>query len=250
MLGKKKTPLSPSSHPDPMIALKLRHIQTLLATQDDARAQISLYLDEIASAHYGMSEAADNHGKNYSSSWHIDSSQFDTINRACAARISAAEHSISECRAIMATAQQGHRRLHRRSEPERLRSGLPEPGRKMTELSADEKARRIARSCHAAQVSDVDHWPIVIREGQYGNSGYIACGALTGRNFGSGELFTVECGSELDGSTLAELKESVIRHLCYVEHRSDWLSPPEKKFFAVSLENAPQVPPPPDCEAE
>jgi hypothetical protein len=118
---------------------------------------------------------------------------------------------------------------------------------RMTELSVDEKATRIARSCHAAGVDGIRHWPVTVRESPLRSElPYLACGGMAKRDFGSGEVFIVHCGAELAASTVADLEDAITRHLCAVEHGRDWLRPPPKKpFFSVRLEGAPQVPAPP-----
>jgi hypothetical protein len=117
---------------------------------------------------------------------------------------------------------------------------------RMTELSADEKATRITRSLHAVGVDSIKQWPIVVRDGRYGDGPSVCCGGLAKRDFGSGELFNVECGSELGGSTLAELEDVITRHLYYTEHGRHWYDmAPREPFFSVQLEDAPQVPAPP-----
>jgi hypothetical protein len=93
----------------------------------------------------------------------------------------------------------------------------------VTDLLAADVARRVARECLVIGVPDIEHWPVNASSNcccRAGNSG-IVCGALTYRDYGSGELFTATCEAELSGHTLAELRQSIIRHLCSTSHVRD-----------------------------
>ncbi len=116
----------------------------------------------------------------------------------------------------------------------------------MSEPAKTEKATRLAHSLHVTRVKDVDHWPVAVTDGRYGDGPSVSCNALAARNFGSGEKLAVPCLAELDGSCLAELRESITRHLQHTEHAADPLNQPEKAFFTVEQNEAPQVPSPPE----
>lgn len=91
------------------------------------------------------------------------------------------------------------------------------------QLTADEVARLLTRECLIAGVADVDHWPVDVRRDGCECCGLsaLACNAFTTRTIITGATCDVPCHFELAGSTLAELRESLIRHLCLTEHVRD-----------------------------
>lgn len=87
--------LSAASHPDPGVALKLRHIQALLGLYSKADEQIQLYLAEIEFVHAEMNRNSSARRAYYQQ---MDEATFNGLMKSCKERIAAAEAGIATCR--------------------------------------------------------------------------------------------------------------------------------------------------------
>jgi hypothetical protein len=95
------------SHPDPAIALKLQHIQSLMAVKSSIQRQLNVYLEEIQVAHERLDDACARHSEHRPGDFgYISASQLNLTSAICKDRITAAKHGINSCREELLDTQQ------------------------------------------------------------------------------------------------------------------------------------------------